>query len=413
MAGWLIDMINRIIGSAMADSSPQAETSLADGPLSGVRVLDLSRIVAAPFATMALGELGADVLKIERRGGGDDSRTWGPPFVSGESAYYLAVNRNKRSLCLDLSLAGDQDAVRRLAAEWADVVVENYRAGSLDRWNLSLESLRSANPRLVTASLTGYPQGDARPGYDFIAQADTGVMSLIGEPEGTPYKVGYPVADMSAGLFLLSGLLAALFQRERTGRGQHLNVSIWESQVAVQVNVNQNYLVNGARPRRLGNAHPQVVPYEMIRTSDGFIAVAVANERQFAHLMAALGLAEEGGDARFGSNQERVANRAGLIAAIESVTHTLSSQAALGLLRRHDIACAQIRTTDEVLTSPEARRAGVVVPLEHPTIGTVNVVRLPWRFSDASAAPRTPPPLLGEHDHLLTEMLEQQSARLP
>ena len=197
------------------------------GPLAGVRVLDLSRIVAAPFATMALGELGADVLKVERSGGGDDSRTWGPPFVDGESAYYLAVNRNKRSLCLDMSLRSDQDVVRRLATEWADVLVENFRAGSLDRWNLSLESLRAANPRLVTATLTGHPPGDARPGYDFIAQADSGVMSLIGEPDGAPHKVGYPVSDMSAGMFLLSGVLAALYQRERTGRGQHLSVSIW------------------------------------------------------------------------------------------------------------------------------------------------------------------------------------------
>ena len=221
----------------------------------------MSRIVAAPFATMALGELGADVLKVERSDVGDDSRTWGPPFVGGESAYYLAVNRNKRSLALDLSRSTDQDVVRRLATEWADVVVENYRAGSLDRWNLSLDSLRAANPRLVTATLTGYPPGDTRPGYDFIAQADTGVMSLIGEPDGAPHKVGYPVSDMSAGLFLLSGVLAALYQRERTGRGQHLTVSIWEAQVAVQVNVNQSFLMTKARPRRLGNAHPRAAPW--------------------------------------------------------------------------------------------------------------------------------------------------------
>ena len=383
----------------------EADAGHLPGPLAGVRVLDLSRIVAAPFATMALGELGADVLKVERSGGGDDSRTWGPPFVDGESAYYLAVNRNKRSLCLDMSLRSDQDVVRRLATEWADVLVENFRAGSLDRWNLSLESLRAANPRLVTATLTGYPPGDARPGYDFIAQADSGVMSLIGEPDGAPHKVGYPVSDMSAGMFLLSGVLAALYQRERTGRGQHLSVSIWEAQVAVQVNVNQSYLLTKARPRRLGNAHPQVSPYEMIRVADGFIAVAVANERQFGNLMAALGLAALTREPRFGSNADRVAHRADLIAAIDSATSGLGAREALALLRRHDIACAEVRTIDEVLSSEEAHRAGTVVPLKHPTIGEVPVVRLPWRFSEASSAPRTPPPLLGEHNDAVREIL--------
>jgi crotonobetainyl-CoA:carnitine CoA-transferase CaiB-like acyl-CoA transferase len=375
-----------------------------------VRVLDLSRIVAAPFATMALGELGADILKVERSDVGDDSRTWGPPFVGGESAYYLAVNRNKRSLGLDLSVSTDQDVVRRLAIEWADVVVENFRAGSLDRWNLSLESLRAANPRLVTATLTGYPPGDTRPGYDFIAQADTGVMSLIGERDGAPHKVGYPLSDMSAGLFLLSGVLAALYQRERTGRGQHLTVSIWEAQVAVQVNVNQSFLMTKARPKRLGNVHPQVAPYEMIRVADGFIAVAVANDRQFGHLMTALGRAGLSGDPRFSSNAGRITHRAELIAEIESATTALGSQQALDLLRRHDIACAAIRTIDEVLTSEEARLAGTVVTLDHPTIGEVPVVRLPWRFSEASSAPRTPPPLLAEHNHVVDEILAADRA---
>ena len=294
-------------------------------------------------------------------------------------------------------------------------VVENYRAGSLDRWNLSLESLRAANPRLVTATLTGYPPGDTRPGYDFIAQADTGVMSLIGEPDGAPHKVGYPVSDMSAGLFLLSGVLAALYQRERTGRGQHLTVSIWEAQVAVQVNVNQSFLMTKAQPRRLGNAHPQVAPYEMIRVADGFIAVAVANDRQFGHLMSALGLAGRSGDPRFDSNAGRITHRAELTAEIESATSALGSRQALDLLRRHDIACAAIRTIDEVLTSEEARLAGTVVTLDHPTVGEVPVVRLPWRFSEASSAPRTPPPLLGEHNHVADEILaaDRAPAQIP
>lgn len=370
---------------------------MTGGPLAGIKVLDLSRIVAAPFATMALGELGADVIKVERKGPGDDSRTWGPPFAEGESAYYLAVNRNKRSLECDLGDEQDQHLLRRLAVEWADVVVENFRAGTLTRYNLALDDLRRDNPRLVTATIRGYPIGDDRPGYDFVVQAGSGLMSLIGPPEGEPYKVGVPVADLSSGLFLLSGILAAIIERGRTDIGQHVSVSLWESQVSMHVNVNQNYLVSGYPPRRLGNAHPQVAPYEVLRARDGNLAIAVGNDGQFTALAEALGHPEWADDPRFATNAGRVSNRDALLAVLHSVLGEMTKDDIVTDLECAGVAVASIRTIDEVLTSDEAHRAGTVVRMAHPTVGNLDVVRLPWRFSAADVGPRTPPPLLGEH----------------
>lgn len=367
------------------------------GPLAGVRVLDLSRVVAAPFASMALGELGAEVIKVERKGAGDDSRTWGPPFVDGESAYYLAVNRNKQSLECDLSDPDDQRLLRRLAVEWADVVVENFRDGTLPRYNLALDDLRRENPRLVTATIRGYPIGDSRPGYDFTVQAGSGLMSLIGPPDGEPYKVGVPVADLSSGLFLLSGVLAALLERERTGVGQHVSVSLWESQVAMHINVNQSYLVTSKPPRRLGNVHPQVAPYEVIQAADGSLAIAVGNDGQFAALAKALGRPGWATDPRFATNAGRIQHREELLTVMGEVLTSMTREEVVAVLEQHGIPVAPIRTIDEVLTSREAAMAGTVVTMKHPTIGDLDVVRLPWRFSSAEVGPRTPPPLLGEH----------------
>lgn len=367
------------------------------GPLAGIKVLDLSRIVAAPFATMGLGELGADVIKVERKGPGDDSRTWGPPFVEGQSAYYLAVNRNKRSLECDLTDLDDQKLLRRLATEWSDVVVENFREGTLARYNLALDDLRRQDPRLVTATIRGYPVGDNRPGYDFAVQAGSGLMSLIGPPGGDPYKVGVPIADLSSGLFLLSGILAALIERERTGLGQHVSVSLWESEVAMHVNVNQSYLVSRIPPRRLGNAHPQVAPYEVFRASDGNLAIAVGNDRQFATLANALGNPEWAVDQRFATNTGRVEHREVLVAAMDEVLSTMTRQQVVAALEGAGVAVAPIRTVDEALTSDEAECAGTVVRMAHPTVGDLDVVRMPWRLSGSYVGPRTPPPLLGQH----------------
>ncbi len=377
------------------------------GPLQGVRVLDLSRIVAAPFATMALGELGATVIKVERAGIGDDCRAWGPPFLEGESAYFLSVNRNKRGMTIDFATEEGRSVVRQLALEWADVIVENFKDGTLEGWGLDLADLRRSNPRLVTASVRGYPDGDSRPGYDFITQASSGLMSLNGPVDGEFYKVGIPISDLSSGLYLLSGILAALWHREQTGSGQHVSVSLWESQVSLLVNANQAYLASGQAPRRMGNAHPQVAPYEVYRTKDAPVAIAGGNQAQFARIAESLGHPEWVEEPAFASNADRVAHRTELLARIEAVLATRERDDVLAMLTAAGVPCGPLRTVDEVLNSPEAEASGIVTSVTHELLGEVPVVRLPWRFSDTPAEPRFGPPTLGQDtDAILSALAE-------
>lgn len=398
--------------SAWSDltSSPGLLSELdtkSGGPLQGVRVLDLSRIVAAPFATMALGELGATVIKVERAGAGDDCRAWGPPFVDGESAYFLSVNRNKRGMTIDFATEEGRSVVRQLALEWADVVVENFKDGTLEGWGLDLADLRRSNSRLVTASVRGYPEGDSRPGYDFITQASSGLMSLNGPVDGDFYKVGIPISDLSSALYLLSGILAALWHRQQTGSGQHVSVSLWESQVSLLVNANQAYLATHQSPRRLGNAHPQVAPYEVYRTKDAPVAIAGANQAQFARIAESLGHPEWVEDPAFASNADRVTNRAELAARIEAVLATRERDDVLAMLTAAGVPCGPLRTVDEVLTSPEAEASGIVAAVTHELLGEVPVIRLPWRFSDTPAEPRFGPPTLGQDtDAILSALAE-------
>ncbi len=367
------------------------------GPLDGVHVLDLSRVLAGPFATMALGELGARVIKVEHVLEGDETRSWGPPFVAGESAYYLGVNRNKESIALDLTRPEAQDVVRRLATGWADVLVENFRPGNLDRFNLALPALREAQPRLITASVRGYPLGDDRAGYDFVIQGAGGLMSITGPADGEPYKVGVAAADLFTSSFLLSGVLAALYERAQTGRGQHLSVSLFESQVAMLANVASSYLLTGRPPRRYGNAHPSMAPYEAIRTKDRPIAIGVGNDRQFASLARVLGHAEWTLDDRFRTNPDRVVHRAELIAAIEAALSSMTREEALTALTQGGIPCGPIRSVDEVFQGPEVEQAGTVAHMHHPLIDDLPQVRLPWRYTRTPAEPRLPPPLHGQH----------------
>ncbi len=377
------------------------------GPLQGVRILDLSRIVAAPFATMALGELGATVIKVERAGAGDDCRAWGPPFVEGESAYFLSVNRNKRGMTVDFATDEGRSVVRQLALEWADVVVENFKDGTLEGWGLDLADLRRSNPRLVTASVRGYPEGDSRPGYDFITQASSGLMSLNGPVDGEFYKVGIPISDLSSGLYLLSGILAALWHRQQTGSGQHVSVSLWESQVSLLVNANQAYLASNRAPRRMGNAHPQVAPYEVYQTEDAPVAIAGGNQAQFARIAECLGHPEWVEDPAFATNADRVTNRTELAARIEAELASRKRDDVLAMLTAASVACGPLRTVDEVLTSPEAEASGIVATVTHELLGEVPVVRLPWRFSDTPAEPRFGPPTLGQDtDKILSALGE-------
>ena len=346
---------------------------------------------------MGLGELGARVVKVEHVRSGDETRNWGPPFVGGESAYYLAVNRNKESIALDLTRAAAQAVVRRLAVDWADILVENFLPGTLGKFGLGLDGLRAEQPRLITASVRGYPRGDDRPGYDFVIQGAGGMMSLTGPERGEPYKIGVAATDLFAGMFLQSGLLAALYDRERTGQGQHLDVSLYESQLAMLANVASACLVTGRRPRRWGNAHPQLAPYEVFACRDGRITIGVGNDRQFQALAQVLDRSQWAEDDRYRHNADRVLNRAALRELMQAVLAERPCQEWLEALTAVAVPCGPIRTVDEALASSEAQLAGAVVRMGHPTVPDLPQVRLPWRFSRRQAAPRTPPPLHGQH----------------
>jgi len=365
----------------------------SDGPLAGIKVLDLSRVMAGPYATMALGELGAEVLKVERPGGGDDTRQWGPPFVAGESTYFLSANRNKDSVVRDLQDPRHQAWIRERALHWADVVVENFRPGTLEKWGLGLDALREANPRLITASVRGYPPGDDRPGYDFVMQAGSGLMAITGPVDGEPSKVGVPIVDLVAGLFLLSGIQAALLARSRTGQGQHVSVSLWEAGMAILSNVAQSTLATGQPPGRLGNAHPQLAPYQTVRVADGQIALAVGNDRQFQALAVALGHPEWASDARFATNPNRVRHRQALIELLESVLVTQTRESWLARLEAAGVPAGPVRTVPEALAYDATRGYGSVISVDHPTVGSLPVVRLPWHFSETPSAVRQAPPI--------------------
>lgn len=362
------------------------------GSLAGIRVLDLSRVLAAPYATMALGDLGAEIIKIERPGTGDETRRWGPPFLAEESAYFLSANRNKKSCTVDLTDPAGQELVRTLAAGWADVVVENFKPGTMARYGLALADLRRDNPRLVTATLRGYPEGDDRPGYDFVMQAGAGIMSLTGPQDGPPYKVGIAVADITAGLFLLSGILSALLMRERTGEGQHLDVSLFDAQVAWWANVGSAHLVTGTPPGRWGNAHPQLSPYELFEAADGYLAIAVGNDLQFRSLSETLGHPEWAQDPRYRTNPDRVKNRDSLHDVLQEVLGQRAVSQWTAALDARQVPAGPVRTLPEALAWRQT--------LPHPVVSVLEgipQIALPWNFSGSGSMPRTPPPHLGEH----------------
>ena len=385
-------------------------------PLEGIRVLDLTRILAGPYCTMMLGDLGADVIKVERPIHGDDSRGWGPPFVGepsgrhpGEAAYFLATNRNKRSITVDLKSAEGQEIVRRLACI-SDVVVENFRGGTLERMGLGYDDLRDLNPRLVYCSISGYgrtgPYAD-RPGYDFIIQAEGGMMGITGPAEGQPYRVGIPIVDITTGMFASTAVLAALRARDLTGEGQYVDMSLLDSQVAVLTNVASNYLVGGQGPRRLGNAHPNITPYEAFRARDKWFALAAGNERQWAILCNVIERPDLKDDPRFANNSSRVANRAALREVLDVAFSVRDAAEWLAEFREAGLPCGPINTVPEVFQHPQAEARGLVQAAEHPTAGTVQFPGFPYKFSGTPAAIRRPPPRLGEHtEEVLRDLLD-------
>jgi crotonobetainyl-CoA:carnitine CoA-transferase CaiB-like acyl-CoA transferase len=379
---------------------PDPQTNPPRGPLAGVRVLDLSRVLAGPLCTMVLGDLGADVIKVERPGTGDDTRTWGPPWAQGpdgrESAYYLSVNRNKRSVAADFKADDGRALVRRLARD-ADVVVENFAPGMLDGWGLGYAELSRDNPGLVFCSITGYASDGPearRPGYDFAVQARTGWMSITGEPEGAPVKVGVAVVDVLTGQNAAIAILAALRERDASGRGQRVEVSLFDSALAGLVNVTQAVLVTGNEPRRWGNAHVTIVPYQAFDAADRPFIVAVGNDAQWRRLCAAMGAEDLLADDRFATNPGRVEHRDDVVAALAARFRALPASHWLGMMEAAGVPCAPVQTVGEALADPAARDG--LWPMEGASYGAVPTVASPLRFSRTPAALRDSAPALGE-----------------
>ena len=382
-------------------------------PLHGIRVLDLSRVLAGPYCTMVLGDLGADVIKVESPEG-DETRGWGPPFAEGESAYYLCVNRNKRGIVADFKTAQGRDLLHGLIRR-SDVLVENFRPGSLARFSLDFESVSAINPSLIYCSITGFGQtGPLRdkPGYDFMIQAMGGIMSVTGEPDGEPMKSGVAVADLFAGQNAVIAILAALQARQHTGKGQHLDISLFDSQLGWLANVASNYLISGNLPKRYGNAHANIVPYQSFQASDGWFVVAVGNDRQFAKMCEVIGSTgmlrdkwELVRDERFATNSARVQNREALIALLKPVFLTKSVNEWLSLIG-DEFPCGPINNLEQVFSMPQVEAREMLIHMQHPTIGDLPLVGSPLKFSDTPVDYTLPPPRLGEHtEDVLRELL--------
>ena len=394
--------------------------------LNGIRVLDLTRVLAGPWCSQNLADLGADVIKVERPGAGDDTRAWGPPFLkdregrdTDDAAYYLAANRNKRSIEIDLASAAGQQAVRELA-RLSDVVLENYKVGQLRKYGLDYASLAAVNPRLVYCSVTGFGQTGPwahRAGYDFIIQGLGGLMSITGEaderPGGGPQKVGVAVSDLMTGMYATQAVLAALLHRERTGEGQYIDVALLDVQVAMLANMNTNFLVSGQPPRRWGNAHPNIVPYQAFRAADQWIVVAVGNDDQYRRFCELAGRPELHRDERFARNSNRVRNRETLVPLIAELIGRRPAGWWLEALERAGVPCGPINDLRQVFDNEQVRARGLRVDVEREDAGPVPLVGSPLKMSATPPSYRLPPPRLGEHTaQVLRELLGYDDAAI-
>lgn len=376
---------------------------MSEGALHSIRILDLSRILAGPYCTMLMGDYGAEVIKVEIPGRGDDTRHWGPPWAGGESAYYLSTNRNKYSITLNLKHPEGQKTIKDLA-KISDIVVENFKIGTMKRLGLDYESLKIVNPRLIFCSISGYGQAGPdshRPGYDFVTQAEGGIMSITGPKEGPPYKVGVAIADIVTGLFAASAILAALHHREKTGEGQYIDVALMDAQVAWLANVAQNYLVSGEMPQRYGNAHPNIVPYEVFPTEDGYVAVGIGNDAQYQRFCDVADCPELWQEPKYQTNASRVEHRDELIPQLQSVFRKQSTSWWLDLLRQEKISAGSINNIQQVLTDPQVLSRQMVQSITHPTAGEVKLLGPVAKFSHTPAKIRSHPPLLGEHTRVV------------
>jgi formyl-CoA transferase len=368
--------------------------------LSDVLVIDLSRVLAGPHCTMILGDLGATVIKVEQPGKGDDTRHFGPPYIAGESAYYLGLNRNKHSILIDFSSPEGKERLLKLLST-ATVLVENFRPGTLERQGLGYEALRSINPGLIYCSISGYGQTGPyalRPGYDFVAQAESGIMSVTGEVDGDPQRVGSPVGDISAGIYACLSILAALRVRDRTGKGQHIDISLLETTTSLLSNVASNYLISGEEAPRLGNGHPNIVPYQAFRTRDGYVVVSCGNDRLYQALCQLLGREDLAQAPGFATNPQRVRNREQLVPALQEEFLRRSTEEWLPELRAAGIPCGPINTVSQIFHDPQIQARDFVWECEHPTAGRIKLSGSPIHLSETPTRLYKAPPLLGEDD---------------
>jgi len=377
---------------------------MTTAPLSDIRVLDLTRVLAGPWATQMLADLGAEVIKIEKPGEGDDTRGWGPPFVKradgsdGDAAYFHSANRGKKSVAIDMAKPEGAALIKALAAK-ADVLVENFKVGGLKKYGLDYETLSALNPRLIYCSITGFGQDGPyanRAGYDFMIQGMAGVMSVTGEPDGEPMKMGVAFADIFSGLHAMIGIEAALIAREKTGIGQHIDIALLDTQVSVLANQAMNYLVSGRAPKRLGNAHPNIVPYQTFETSDGHIIMAVGNDRQFAEYARIIGAPEIAADQRFTTNRGRVENRDMLIPLLKPLMKAKTTAAWVAAFEADAVPCGPINTLDQVFENPQVKARGLLQELEANDGSKVPTVRGPIVFSGSTEVESHPSPQLGQ-----------------
>jgi crotonobetainyl-CoA:carnitine CoA-transferase CaiB-like acyl-CoA transferase len=376
-------------------------------PLEGVRVLDLSRVLAGPYATMVLADLGADVIKVEHPERGDDTRHWGPPFAGGESAYFLSVNRNKRSIGVDLKSTEGLEKITGLAAD-ADVVIENLRRGALEKLGLGYEALKELNSDLIYCSITGFGPGqdEERPGYDFLIQARAGIMGITGfpEPEGEPTKVGVAIADIVCGLYAATAILAALRRRDATGEGARIEVPLFESTLGWLANRGQEYLVSGEDRGRMGNGHPTIVPYQTFDASDKQIAVAVGNDAQFGRLCEAIGREDLAADERFATNPDRVASRDELVEILQRELSERTADEWVERVRAAGVPCGPVNTLAEALADEHLSSTDMLQEIEHPLAGVLRMLASPMLFDGERPPVRRPPPTLGQHTEEVREV---------
>ena len=365
--------------------------------LSGIRVLDISRVLALPYATMILGDLGAEVIKVERPGKGDDTRSWGPPYFGTESAYYLCVNRNKKSITVDIKSAKGQKVIKELAAV-SDIVVENFSVGELKKYGLDYESLSKINSKLIYCSLTGFGQNGPKsklPGYDFMIQGISGIMSITGKRDGEPMKVGVGIVDIVAGLYAVTAILASLYKREKSGKGEYIDIALFDTAVSWLANVGSNYLVSGKIPERFGNAHPNIVPYQTFKAKDGYFNLAVGNDAQWEKFVS-IANRNELKNERFKTNSDRVRNREELITLIESTFLKKNISEWIEMLEKASIPCGRILTLDKVFSDPQLIFRDMIKTVNHP-FGKLKLVWSPIKLKNYPVKKPTYPPTLGEH----------------